>query len=747
MKRLIALILITLAVGIFFTPLFLHNKLPIPSDSLVGLYHPFRDFYAKEYPRGMPFKNFLITDPVRQQYVWRYLGISMQKKAILPLWNPYNGIGMPLMANQQSALLYPLNILFFVLPFPIAWSMQIFLTPLLGGFFFYLYGRKLKLSFFGSVFGSITFAFSGFMIVWLEWNTVAQSFLWLPFILWGIEALFLCNENKKKLLYTLLISLGLMSSFFAGHLQTFFYVGLISLVYCLAKITMQSHGKKISVLMVTLCVILFLVIVSIQLIPTMQLIFLSARSIDMDWTKPGWFVPYQHLLQFVIPDFFGNPTTLNYWGVWNYAELVGYIGIIPLLFSIVGGLFVRRKVVYFFLGVLLLSLLFAIDNPIAHLPFLFHIPLLSTSQPTRLLSLIDFSLILLSAFGIDALKSMTKKQLLIGVGTIALIFLAVWIFLLYGNTIFSTLSPEHLTTAKRNSILPTSLFLLTSLVLILQAFFKHKKLFIVLCLLLVLTTYDGIHFAAKFTPFTSGNILYPTTKAITFLQQHSGEYRYMTTDDRILPPNVSAYYQLQSLDVYDPLYIQRYGEFIAAMQREKPSITSPFGFNRIIAPHSYNNPFINLLGVKYIVALDPLTENGVQKVFEEGQTKIYENTHVLPRAFFVTDIIQARSKQDAIEKLYGAKDTLLTKAIVEGIQNRQSLPSGRVTILSYTEQKVTLQTNNSREGFLVLSDAFYPTWHSSIDGKETPIFLTDYVLRGIFVPKGNHTVVFINRLF
>src|SRR3989344_9524853 len=117
MKKILPYLSIVLLVFVFFWQFFFKGLLPIPADTIVGLYHPFRDLYAKEYPRGIPFKNFLITDSVRQQYPWRKLVISAQKKLEFPLWNPYNFTGTPLLANFQSAPFYPLNILFFMMPF------------------------------------------------------------------------------------------------------------------------------------------------------------------------------------------------------------------------------------------------------------------------------------------------------------------------------------------------------------------------------------------------------------------------------------------------------------------------------------------------------------------------------------------------------------------------------------------------------------------------------------------------------
>src|SRR5579872_2177837 len=134
-KTFLPFLIIAAIVIVFFRQFFLQNLLPIPADTIVGLYNPFRDLYAKDYPRGIPFKNFLITDPVRQEYPWRFESILQEKALQLPLWNPYNFAGNPLLANQQSAALTPLNLFFFFMPFPLAWSLLIFLQPILGGFF------------------------------------------------------------------------------------------------------------------------------------------------------------------------------------------------------------------------------------------------------------------------------------------------------------------------------------------------------------------------------------------------------------------------------------------------------------------------------------------------------------------------------------------------------------------------------------------------------------------------------------
>ncbi|HUD44624.1 MAG TPA: hypothetical protein VMR41_03735, partial [Patescibacteria group bacterium] len=264
------LLLLTL---VLFKDTVIKAKLPIPSDAIVGLYHPYIDFFANQYPHGYPFKNFLITDPLRQQYPWREIAVNIEKSLQLPLWNPYNGAGEPLLGNIQSASLYPLNILFFVLPFTYAWTLLIILQPMLAGLFLYFYLRNLKIAKTASLFGSIAFALSGFNTTWLEWGTIVQTGMWLSLILLSIDKIFsnfnVLKNSKFKIqnlkLWIInykwhwLYLISLSCSLLAGHLQIFFYVFVFSFIYFLAR--WLQHGKTKRVLLTYLIInILFLII-------------------------------------------------------------------------------------------------------------------------------------------------------------------------------------------------------------------------------------------------------------------------------------------------------------------------------------------------------------------------------------------------------------------------------------------------------------------------------------------------------
>lgn len=731
--------------------------MPIPADTIVGLYHPYRDLFAKNYPNGVPFKNFLITDPVRQQYPWKYLSVEIEKKAQFPIWNPYNLAGTPLLANFQTAFLYPLNILFFFLPFNFAWSILVILQPVLGGIFMYLYLRYMKLSKLAGGLGSFVFSFSGFSIAWMEWNTVLQVLIWLPLILLAKEHLL----SKISKTWMIILIFAEVSAIFAGHLQILFYTLILSNLYLLMRIfeinkeknTLDNFIKKYKVFLFSGTLIFCITL--IQWVLTFQLIFYSGRALDqINWQQEGWFVPWQHLIQFFAPDFFGNPATLNYWGIWNYAELVGYISVLPLLLAFYAVFYRRGRITVFFAGVVLTALLFSLPTSFAKLPFLLNIPFISTSQPTRLLGIVSFALAILSALGMDYYLKNKMKYLPMVI--FITIYAGLWLYVAVGYRYVFSVPVENILIAKRNLVLPTSILLFSSFLLFVISQIKNKKYTIFIGILLIgLTLYDLFHLGEKFLPFIKSDFLFPSTKTLLFLKKHVSAERIMAIDSRILPPNFSIMYKLPSVEGYDPLYLQRYAELIAASERGRPDINPPFGFNRIITPHNYDSKIIDLLGVKYILSLSELKSSKLKKVFQEGETRVYENSKVLPRAFFVSETIHVRSKKEEINTMYKNSFDFSKVATTEysgDFQGKLNWQIGNVRILNYSENKIIVQTDNTNSGFLVLTDSYYPTWKiryrdDAKDEHNSQIYLTDFNFKGIIVPSGKHVIEFYNSLF
>ena len=750
------LIIFISTVLIFFYPVFLSFKIPIAADSIVGLYHPYRDNIWNNLTSGVPVKNPLITDPVRQQYVWRSLSLENLKSGFLPTWNPYSFGGTPLAANFQSAAFYPLNVLFIFIPLNAAWIILIMSQSLLLGLFMYAYLRFLKVTRAGSLIGALAFSFSGFTIAWLTWNTVIHTILWLPLIL-------LSKEHLLKKLNTKWIAILIfaeISQILAGHLQVLFYSLLVSNLYLIVRILqINITSKRLSSIILNslktylpffIIGIFVFLITFIQWFPTLKFINLSSRTFDQgDFTKPGWFIPPSQLIQFVVPDFFGNPATNNYWGEWNYGEFIGFIGIVPLICAFSALLFRRDKKVLFFGSLAIISLVFSLPTFLARLPFELSLPFISTSQPTRLLVLVDFALCILSALGFDHLrKSKGYKELLLVLFILLTIFLLLWIFILNPRLLNLDINPANVIIAQRNLIFPTFIFLISALYfLLLKSKLSFKYFFI--SLIIATMILELLRFSWKFTPFSTNNWLFPQTKILTKLQNEVGNWRFMALDRRIMPPNFSVHYHLLDVSGYDPLYLRRYGELAAAWGRGVPDI-GPAPFNRIITPQDYSSPFADLLGVKYILSLKDELSLKLKIIDREGETRLYENTRVLPRAFLVKNVLQTDSDQGEMEKLFSISDRFLQIATS---QDSITLDSSELTqdesaqIISYKDSIVIIKTFTNAKRLLVLTDVYYPTWKVFVDKKETKLYRVDYTLRGVVVPAGSHKIEFKNYLF
>jgi len=756
-KKLLPIIFLVVIVFVFFWQVFFKGLVPIPADTIVGLYHPYRDFYAKDYPNGIPFKNFLITDPVRQQYPWKNNSINSFKEMELQTWNPYSFSGTPNIANFQSAVFYPLNIFLFFLPFVYSWSFFILLQPLLACLFLYLYLRNLRIDEASSFLGGAVFAFSGFSAMWLEWGTVLHTALWLPLILLSMDKMaeyfrhsksrFIVFNFKlpKYILWSVVLIFAIISSFFAGHLQTFFYVAVFSAAYLFLRIWACKEKLKLFLLFFSSLFISLFIILP-QLLPTLRFIFLSGRNNDqLAWQKEGWFLPFQHFVQFLVPDFFGNPTTLNYWGTWNYGELTGYAGIAALVLSIFAIIFVRRKLILFFGSFLILSLLLATENIISKIPFVLDFPFISTAQPTRLLFITGFCISVLAAFGLNYLiKEGSYKKIIIPILIAGVLFA-----FLFGFTFIGTsfgVDPANLAVSKRNIYYPGMIFVISSLLLLSFTLVNKKVKNIILVFLILVVLADLFRFSWKFNTFSNPEYLYPETKSISYIKENIGNYRIATADSRILPSNFSIMHKIPSVEGYDPLYIERYAQIISAINRNEPNIEPPYGFNRIIRIENFSSPLIDLLGIKYVLSLDEMNVKSFTKIFEEGETKIFENKEVLPRAFFVKEVKNVIDEKEAISLMFEKEFDPRITAIVEEKINGSKFEQGDILTIKHSGDEVIVETENKSEGFLVLADTFYPTWHAMINNHEVKIYRTDFNFRGIMVPAGKQTIIFRNKL-
>lgn len=140
-----------------------------------------------------------------------------------------------------------------------------------------------------------------------------------------------------------------------------------------------------------------------------------------------------------------------------------------------------------------------------------------------------------------------------------------------------------------------------------------------------------------------------------------------------------------------------------------------------------------------------------------GDTAVFENLHAMPRAWFVKKVSVASPNKilEAIQTSrmkggikFNPRDTaFLEEPLRAGEEPFEAKtvaePPPAVRILRASATEMDLLTTTFSNAFLVVSDIDYPGWTASIDGLDTRIYKTDYILRGIAIPRGSHTVRFV----
>ena len=148
-----------------------------------------------------------------------------------------------------------------------------------------------------------------------------------------------------------------------------------------------------------------------------------------------------------------------------------------------------------------------------------------------------------------------------------------------------------------------------------------------------------------------------------------------------------------------------------------------------------NMEVLNMLNAKYIIFPN------------EGKPALQVNPEVNGNAWFVSKLKVVNSADEEIKAL----DVLKTKEetvvrntaalTIDKVFEKDSIAT--IKLSTYDVTHLTYQTNTSKPQFAVFSEVYYKEgWNAYVDGKLTPHYRVNYVLRGMEVPVGKHTIEF-----
>lgn len=724
--------LIIFAVWIVFSyKYFIFGKVPFPSEYQVNFFSPWNAYQEL----AGPVKNNAQPDIITQIYPWRHFTVGELKQGRIPLWNPFSFSGNPHLANYQSAVLFPLNIIFFLpIDFVDGWSILVLLQPLFAGIFTFLLLRSFNVSRPAGLVSAISFMFCGFIITWLGYATLAYAILFLPLALFSINK-YLFTGNKY---YLPLLSLSIPLSFFSGHFQTSLYFFMVVLAFALFMLVFSKKRNFLPLLF-----ILFGLLLSLpQLLPAIEFYSLSVRSVLYQKMEA---IPWNYFPTLIAPDFYGNPVTRNDW-FGHYAEWNGYVGITTLSLAFFSLFIKKKREIIFFIGLAISALLLAFDTPIINALVSLRIPVLSTSAAGRIIVLFSFAIAVLAGLSFDSIIEqalLNRRKIMIWMGS-----LIIFVFLLLGISYLNFLPPDKVSIARNNIILPVAIFSALILSVLGLTVFRLKRLSqVIVPVIIILVSFEMVRFAVKWQAFDPRDRVFKDIETTDFYEKGFGVDRFLGD----FTAENAVYYNLQSLGGYDPLYISRYGEFVwfiadGNFSEPERSVVN-FPKSGLFTSHA-----LNLLGVKYIshkisdsntswgFPFEKYPAEQFEKIHDDGRYRMFINKKAQARSFMVFDVITEKDSKEILQRMFTTD--LSKSAIVEEDIPKFNSGSGSTAIATYTPQEIKIKTITNTKGLLVLTDNYYPGWNVYVDGMKNNVLRVDYSFRGVVVPEGKHEVTF-----
>ena len=656
---------------------------------------------------------------------------------------------------------------------------------------FYVLLLVLKVDYKLAALGALAFGFSTYLIIILGvgHNSKAHAIAFMPLVLSGI----LLTFQKKYIYGFLLTTVALGLEINANHPQMTYYLmllvlvlGLVYLIDAYKKEVLKHYFKSVGILVVA--VVLSVGLNATGFLATQEYVKESTRgkselTINPDGSPKevssgldrAYITAYSYgipeTLNLFIPRFMGGGSyedvgkdsetyeyfkavgatpiealgearqTPTYWGKQPIVEAPAYIGAVVIFLFVLALFLVKGRLKWWLVAGTIMSLLLSYGKNLGFLTDLFidYFPLYNKFRAVSSIQVIlELCIPVLAIFGLvklfnvnekkeEKLKALKNTTIITGGIALLLLLFKGSLFDFVGNNdgrYIQAYGQGFIDAVKADRI---SLFVndtLRTLVLVLLSggaiwlFLKEKlseKLVIIVFAVLIL--------------FDLVNV----------------DRRYVNNDDFVSAIQVDKPYQASPTDLEILKDKSHYRVFDLTSNTTKASYfhNSVNGYNAA-EMRRYKNVFnfyisnnhlemLNMLNTKYIIAQN-----------EEGAAVPYTNTDANGNAWFISEL---EEQPDANAEIM-ALDSLNTKQ--KGIySNFEGLPKtfqvdslATINLVDYKPNYLKYESSNTNDGFVVFSENYYGQqgWVSYIDGNEAPHVRVNYILRGMQIPAGNHTI-------
>lgn len=746
------------------------------------------------------FSPVLQGEEILQSDIVHYVGMAKQQKDFKAqtgeetYWTNSAFGGMP---TYQLGAKYPHNYIkkldlgLRFLPRPADYLFLYFIG-------FYILLLSLKVDYKLSALGALAFGFSTYLIIIIGvgHNSKAHAIAYMPLVLSGIILTF----RRKYVIGFLVTAVAMALEIVANHFQMTYYLlllvivlGIVYLIDAYRKQLLPHYFKSVGLLVVA--VILAVGLNATSILATQEYVKESTRgkselTINPDGSPKevtsgldkAYITEYSYgfleTFNLYIPRLLGGGNTEDvgknselyqfylkqgatplqardvaenaptYWGSQPIVEAPAYVGAVILFLFVLALFLVKGRLKWWLVAGTLLSLLLSYGKNLGFLTdfFIDYVPLYNKFRAVSSIQVIlELCIPILAIFGLVRLfndyekedhKLKALKYTVFITAGLSIFFLLIkafgWLDFVGGNDGYyrQEAGLEFVDALRADrEMLFTKDTLRTLLLVILSAgtifLFLKKKLN-----------------ETKVVLIFAGLILFDLVGV---------DRRYVNTDDFVSSRQVEAPYNESPADVEikkDKSHFRvfdvtsggaRTSYFHNSLTGYHAAKLKRFDdvFNFYIVKNNVN--VLNMLNTKYIITTN-----------EKGQPYPLINDRANGNAWFVKTLEPVNSANEEIQALDKLDNKNAAVYTVPKETNTKKLPSryevdssASIKILNYKPNAITYQSENINDGFAVFSEVYYGKgWQAYIDNKPVPHYRVNYVLRGLEIPRGNHTIEF-----
>ncbi len=669
----------------------------------------------------------------------------------IPLWKNVSLSGMPAIANPLAMMYYPLNYLLLRLPINVTFNLlfivHIFLAG--AGMYFFLC-RGLGRSETAALVAATLYMLSGKLIAHVAAGHVSlvAAVAWLPWVLLGINRAIAHRSWMAAVLTAMCLSLQMVT-----HTQIVIYTLYLAAFYAGFELWMaarqngsDSRAWQRSALAVAPIPLLAAALGAAQLIPLLELAPHSNRAFSLAQAAEYSLNVPQLLVGLFLPSArAGHEHTI-------------YPGLVMLGLAVLSLFGSRDRRLMFFAVVAVLGGLLSLGPGGGLFALAYYIApgWQWLRAAARVWLFVNLALAVLAAYGLDALLTEPAMHRLsrwrvsagLAVGATCLL-LGAGLAIGYGQWSRAAIALAAVPTVGLAVIWLHRAGRLGPMALVTAA--------------LILGVLDAGSFGRSLMVFRSPEAVFSERADLARSIRDRGqpETCRIYSPSYSLPQHIAAMYDLQSADGVEPVHLARYDRFMAVAGGygdDRFSVTIPhFPPDRPLAEAlrdvTPNARWLGLLNVRYVVADFPLNAAGLTFETQIGRAYVYRNESALPRAFAVPAVRPVADGEMAWATLPDLDFN--REAVVEGdsglvpmpVQGDERLPQGLVEaqVVLFSPNKIVVEVDLPTPALLVLSEMWYPGWVAYDNGQPRPVLRANYLLRGVWLDAGHHSVAWVYR--